>query len=197
MTLDAFEKAGSPVENSLAAARSAGRYNAASITLHWLMLLLIAGTYVAIELREIFPRGSDPREAMKMWHFMLGLSILGLVWFRIAARCLWPAPRRAGEPSWRRAAATIVHVALYVLMIGMPIAGWVILSAEGEAIPFFGLELPALTGRNEALAERVEELHELGGTIGYWLIGVHAVAALFHQYVLRDRAISRMLPLRA
>jgi cytochrome b561 len=81
-------------------------------------------------------------------------------------------------------------------MIAMPIAGWLILSAEGKAIPFFGFELPALVGANEQLAERTEEIHELGGTIGYWLIGIHAAASLFHHYVLRDRVLARMLPVR-
>ena len=81
-------------------------------------------------------------------------------------------------------------------MIGMPVAGWMILSAEGETIPFYGLELPALIGKNEQLAEQVEEIHELGGTIGYWLIGAHAAASLFHHYILRDRLFSRMIPVR-
>ena len=174
------------------------RYSVASIILHWLMLLLIVGVYAAIEFREFFPKGSEPREALKTWHFMLGLSVLGLVWLRIAARLIWPArlPSR-DEPAWRLGAATATHLALYVFMIGMPIAGWLILSAEGETIPFFGVELPALVGKNDQLAEQVEEIHELGGTIGYWLIGIHAAASLFHHYILRHRVFARMMPVRS
>ena len=173
-----------------------GRYNVASIVLHWLTLLVIVAVYAAIEFREFYPKGSAPREALKHWHFMLGLSVFGLVWLRIAARLLWPAPRSTMASTWQQATASIVHIALYALMIGMPIAGWIILSAEGDAIPFFGLELPPLVGPNEALAERTEELHKLGGTIGYWLIGLHAAASLIHQYVFRDRIFARMVPLR-
>jgi cytochrome b561 len=172
------------------------RYSAASIVLHWLMLILIVAVYALIEFREIFPKGSEPREAMKAWHFMLGLSVLGLVWLRIAARLLWRTPNAEGA-GWQQAAAKAGHLALYAFMIGMPIAGWLILSAEGKAIPFFGIELPALVGANEGLAEQVEEVHELGGTIGYWLIGIHAAASLFHHYVLRDRVLARMMPQRA
>ena len=171
------------------------RYSAASIVLHWLMLILIDAVYALIEFREIFPKGSEPREAMKAWHFMLGLSVLGLVWLRIAARLVWPTPHAEGA-GWQQAAAKAGHFALYVFMIGMPIAGWLILSAEGKEIPFFGIELPALVGANEGLAEQVEEVHELGGTIGYWLIGIHAAASLFHHYILRDRVLARMLPVR-
>jgi cytochrome b561 len=51
-----------------------------------------------------------------------------------------------------------------------------------------------LVGPDEALAERMEALHELGGTLGYFLIGLHAAAALAHHYLLRDNALARMLP---
>lgn len=182
----------------IAPARSdSGRYSSASVVLHWLMLLLLVGAYAAMELREIYPKGSEPREAMKMWHFMLGLTVFGLVWLRIVARLLWPAPFPVTGPALPRIAAGTMHILLYAFMIAMPLAGWMILSADGNAIPFFGLELPALTVENPQLAERVEGLHKLGGTIGYWLIAAHAAAALFHHYVLRDRLLARMLPIRA
>ena len=171
------------------------RYSGASIALHWLMLALIVAVYAAIELREFFPKGSGPREDLKSWHFMLGLSVFGLVWLRILARLAWPTPHADG-PALQRTAARLTHFALYLFMIGMPIAGWLILSAEGKSIPFFGLELPALTARNGDVADQIEEIHELGGTIGYWLIGIHAAASLLHHYVMRDRVLARMLPVR-
>lgn len=174
---------------------SADRYSVASIILHWVMLLVIVAVYATIELREFFPKGSEPREAMKSWHFMLGLTVLGLVWIRIAARLVWKAPGLSPPASvLQRVAARVTHLVLYAFMIGMPIAGWLILSAEGKAIPFFGFELPALTAPSERLAERVEELHETGGTIGYFLVGLHALASLFHHYIRRDRVLARMLP---
>lgn len=176
---------------------SPGRYSDISIALHWLMLLLFVAVYATIELRELYPKGSDPREALKGWHFTLGLTVFALVWIRIVARLAFPAPAPLDEPLWRSAAATAMHLALYALMIAMPLAGWLILSAEGDPVPFFGLRVPALSGPDAALAERVETLHELGGTIGYWLIGLHAAASLFHQYVLKDRLMARMRPLRA
>lgn len=168
------------------------RYALASIILHWLMLVLIVGVYATIELREFWPRGSATREAFKTWHFMLGLSVFGLVWVRIAARLIWAAPPPGNGPAWRNGVAAATHLALYVLMIAMPVAGWLILSAEGETIPFFGFELPPLVSADDALAEQVEEFHELGGTIGYWLIGLHAAASLFHHYILKDRIMARM-----
>lgn len=173
----------------------AERYGSIAIILHWLTVVLLIGVYAAIEFREFYPRGSDLREGLKTWHFMLGLSVFALVWLRILVRLLSSAPRPV-EGGWRNAVSRLVHLSLYLFMIAMPIAGWIILSAEGDVVPFFGLELPHLVGTNPGVAASVEGWHELGGTIGYWLIGLHAAAALFHHYILRDMLMARMLLLR-
>jgi len=79
-------------------------------------------------------------------------------------------------------------------MLAMPLLGWLILSSADATIPFYGLELPALVAPDKALAEQIEEVHETIGTIGYFLIGLHALAALFHHYVVKDNTLRRMLP---
>lgn len=159
------------------------------------MLLLLVAVYASIELRELFPKGSDLREALKIWHFMLGLSVLVLVLLRLAIYLTSPTPRiEPDPPRWQKLSAKLTHVALYVLMIGMPLVGWLILSAEGKPVPLFGLQLPALISESKDLAKLFEEIHETGGTVGYILVGLHAVAALFHHYVVRDNTLRRMLP---
>lgn len=171
------------------------RYGSLMILLHWLMVLLIVGVYVCMELHEFFPKGSEPRAALKTWHFMLGLSVLFLVGLRLLVRLLSPTPPIVpAPPAWQNRLAHLTHLALYALMIGMPLAGWAILSAEGKPVPFFGWTLPPLLSLDTSLAEQIEELHEAGGTLGYFLIGLHAVAGLFHHYVLRDNTLVRMLP---
>lgn len=173
------------------------RYAPASIALHWLMFVLIAAVYATIELRELFPKGSDPRNLMKTWHFMLGLSVLALVAIRVLLRLTRATPPITPAPAaWQEKLAKLGHLALYALMFAMPLAGWLILSAEGKEIPFFGLALPPLVGVDEHLAHDIEELHETVGEVGYWLIGLHAAAALFHHYLLRDNTLVRMLPSR-
>lgn len=176
---------------------STARYGSLSIGLHWLMLPLLAAVYACIELRELSPKGSDPREALKTWHFMLGLSVLVLVSLRFAVHLTGPIPRIVPDPlRWQKLSAKLMHLALYVLMIAMPLVGWLILSAEGKPIPFFGLQLPALIGESKYLAELTKEIHETSGTVGYYLIGLHAAAALFHHYVVRDNTLRRILPSR-
>jgi cytochrome b561 len=77
-------------------------------------------------------------------------------------------------------------------MVGMPLMGWMVLSAAGKPIPFFGLELPALIAPDDALAKQLKALHETAGSVGYVLIGLHVVAAFFHQFVLKDHLLARL-----
>jgi cytochrome b561 len=171
------------------------RYGSLSIAMHWLMLLLLVGVYACINLRELFARGSDLREDLKTWHFMLGLTVFALVFLRLAFRWLGAAPRiQPAPPRWQQRLAGLMHLALYAFMIVMPLLGWLTLSAAGKPIPFFGLTLPALVGADKALADSFEEIHETIGSIGYYMVGLHAVAALFHHYVARDNTLRRMLP---
>ncbi|MDD4912767.1 MAG: cytochrome b [Sideroxydans sp.] len=170
------------------------RYGSLSIGLHWLMLLLFIGVYASIELRVLYEKGSDPREALKSLHFALGMLVFALVWLRIAARLSGPTPAIQPAPAQsQQLAAKLLHLALYVLMIGMPISGWLLLSAAGKAIPF---DLPALIEANKELASQIKEVHEVIGTTGYFLIGGHVIAALYHHLVVRDDTLTRILPLR-
>lgn len=169
------------------------RFGSLTIFLHWFMLALLAAVYACIELRTFWPKGSDPRELLKTWHFMLGLSVFALVWIRLVAHIRGGTPQIVPAPSaWQMKLGHAMHVALYLLMICMPIAGWLILSAKGKPVPYFGLELPPLIATDKQLAEQIEEIHKTVGTIGYWLIGLHAVAALFHHYVQRDNTFARI-----
>jgi cytochrome b561 len=176
--------------------RSAGaRYASSQIALHWVMLLLIAAAYACIELRVLYPKGSDVREALKNWHYMLGVLIFGLAWLRLLARLFWGAPPIVPRPArWQLYPAHAVQFLIYVFLISMPLLGWLILSGEGESVPFFGAQLPPLIGANKELAKQLEEIHVLVGNIGYFLIGIHAAAAIAHHYINRDNTLVRMLP---
>jgi superoxide oxidase len=173
------------------------RYHPLAIGAHWLMLALLIAVYASIELRGLFPKGSDLRQAMQTWHAMLGMTIFGLVFARLALRLAFRAPHISpAPPAWQRFLATTMHVALYAFLVVMPLLGWLMLSAKGKSVPFFGLQVPALIGPDKALARNIEGVHEAIGVIGYYLIGLHAAAALFHHYLMRDDTLRRMLPRR-
>lgn len=168
------------------------RYGSALVLVHWLMAALLVAVYASIELRVLYAKGTEMRDFMKALHFMLGLSVLVMVTLRLAARAASPKPVNLGPTTLAQRAAAVGHLALYALMAGMPVLGWLVLSASGKPIPFFGLELPALMGTNKELAHTLKELHETAGVAGYWLIGLHVTAALGHHYALKDGLLSRM-----
>lgn len=175
---------------------SIDRYGSLSIGMHWLMLLLLIAVYAAINLHDVAAKGSALRADFKLWHFAFGLSILALVVLRLVVR--WQAGRAPNiMPTisvWQHRLAQTMHVALYAFMIVMPLLGWLTLSAKGAPISIFGMHLPLLLASDKALAGTLKEIHETIGTIGYYLIGLHALAALYHHYVKRDNTLVRMLP---
>lgn len=182
----------------MAYGNTSDRYGPLMIGLHWLMLLLLIAVYAAINLHDLAAKGSDLRAELKAWHFMLGLSVLALVFLRLAARWSSGATPRITPPipHWQKRSAEAMHIALYAFMIGMPMLGWLAVSAKGNPVFFFGLELPPLIGRDKPLYDTLKEIHETIGTLGYYLIGLHAAAALVHHYVRRDNTLLRMLPKR-
>jgi cytochrome b561 len=170
------------------------RYNRLSVGLHWGMLLLLVAVYACMELSGNFPKGSDLRAGLKTWHYMLGMAVLLLAWLRLLVKLgTRTPPARPELPPWQRRLSSLVQVALYVLMIAMPLLGWLILNAKGQAVPFFGIELPVLIAESRDTAGLLKEIHEAGATLGYLLLGLHAGAALFHHYILRDNTLQRML----
>lgn len=174
---------------------TADRYGSVSITLHWLMLLLFIAVYASIELSGAFPKDSDSRSAMKTLHFSFGLLVFFMVWLRLAMRLLSPTPRLEPTASfWQRQAARLAHATLYALMIALPLAGWLALSAAGKPTHFFGMEFSALIDENISIAKPIRKLHKTVGNAAYLLIVLHAALALFHHYVRRDNTLRRMLP---
>ena len=177
--------------------QSNDRYHALSIAAHWLTLVLLVAVYALIELRGIYPKGTTGHDAMKTWHFMLGLTVLVVVAVRLVLRLMYREPPITPPlPALHMLPARTMYAALYAFLIVMPILGWLTLSAKGRVIPFFGLELPALMGPDKGWADSLEDLHETIGTIGYYLVGLHAATALYHHYFRRDNTLRRMLPWR-
>lgn len=175
---------------------TSNRYGAPLIALHWITLLLIAAVYALMEFKGIYPRGSAGRQAMAGWHFTLGMTVFTLTALRLLFRVLGTTPPIVpAPPRWQAMASKAVHFLLYVMLLGLPLSGWLVVSANGGHVDFWGLQLPALVAPDKALAHDVKEVHESVASFGYVLIGLHALAALYHHYVVRDNTLARMLPL--
>jgi len=183
------EEQGMPWKNS------DSRYSSLSIALHWLMLVLLVAVYCCIELRGQFPKGSGGRSLIVEFHYMLGLTVFLLVWLRLVARVIGMAPKIVPTPpTWQTLLAKLMHIALYLFMIATPLLGWLVVSGQGHAVMFYGIDLPTLIAENRPLAKEIKGWHELAGSLGYWLIGLHALAGLYHLYVVRDNTLARIMP---
>ncbi|RBP04548.1 cytochrome b561 [Roseiarcus fermentans] len=170
-------------------------YNPAFRTLHWLMaLLILIGLGLGVWASQL-PKG-DLRSEILFVHKSFGVAVLALVVIRILARLVlglpaYPAPLgRLTE-----IAAGGAHAALYVLMIALPISGWVMSGFAGREVSFFGLyTLPQLVSENKELAGRAALAHEvLAWAIGV-VIAVHLLAVVWHVVVKRDAVLTRMWP---
>jgi cytochrome b561 len=170
-------------------------YSRVAKILHWAIAILIVPMLLF---------GEDLMEAehgsilLPSVHASIGVTILALSVARLAWRLLLPVPALpAGTPAWENLTVRVVHFLFYVLMIGLPITGWLavprfLAEEHVSGIEAFGLELPIVPD----LGFPAGAIHDFGGKIGIALIVLHVLAALKHHFVNRDNVLTRMLPNR-
>lgn len=172
---------------------SAARYPRGLVALHWITLALLVTVYATMELRALFPRGSGPRDVLKTAHYFLGISVFALTWLRLALRLVATRPPvTPALPAWQAAVSAAVVLGLYVMLLAMPAIGYLLLNAEGHAPVLGGLQLPRLLAADPGLAALLEQWHEGIALAGYWLVGLHALAGLYHHYGRGDDTLRRM-----
>lgn len=171
------------------------RYTHTAVGLHWLIALLIFGLF-PVGLYMVGLPLSPQKLKLYAWHKWTGITIFLLAVLRILwrARHAAPAPPQT-TPAWQHALASAIHLLLYVLVLAIPLSGWVMSSALGVPVVYFGvLQLPDLVGRNKELGEALKWLHSFLNYAMAALVAVHAAAALKHHLVDRDDVLVRMIP---
>jgi cytochrome b561 len=174
----------------------ANRWGVGARTLHWLMAVLIIGLgLVGLYMADL--PNSPQKIKIYALHKSTGLTVLALLLLRVAWRMADRRPDEVPMPRWQTLAARGVHVLLYVLMLVLPISGWMYNSASGYPLQWFGLfNLPSLTGgADPELKGTAHMIHEFGFYVLVLLLIAHAGAALKHHFVDRDDTLVRMLPL--
>lgn len=163
-------------------------------TLHWLMAALILGQIVLGKYAQGLALSPVKLNAM-MWHKSLGIVLLLLVTVRLTWAWLQPRPGALGAGSrWQQFAARLSHILLYVLMITVPLCGWLMNSAKNVPFSLFRvLPLPVLVGPDEHLGKLFQWLHEILGNTLLILITFHVLAALWHHFLSKDEVLCRML----
>ncbi|MGC0154944.1 cytochrome b [Chromobacterium vaccinii] len=173
------------------------RYTATAIFLHWLMAIALVCLFSV----GFYMHGmslSPLKLKIYSWHKWSGVTVFLLVWLRLVWRFGHRPPALpAGMGALVRALAHAGHAMLYLLMIAIPLSGWLMSSAKGVQTVYFGvLPLPDLIAPNPELGHRLASLHS---ALNYLLAAVvlgHVAAALKHHLIDRDDVLTRMLPWR-
>jgi cytochrome b561 len=177
------------------------RYGLVAMTLHWLIAIAIITNIVLI---LTMPEGRTPTHRIMMsWHMSIGLTVIVLSIARIIWRWINPLPPPPhGLNRWLHVSAKAMHHLLYTLMVAIPLAGWLMVSASGFSPPWFGLfnwpVFPGFGGLGKEAGHDVHEIFESIHVVLGWamivLIPCHIGAALYHHIVRKDNVLIRMLP---
>lgn len=170
-------------------------YNPALRAIHWLMAALI---FIALGLgvwSTQLPR-NEFRSEVLFFHKSIGVTLLALIAFRIAVRVATGAPPHA-RPLGRlvAAGAKAGHLALYALMIVLPVTGYLTSTAGGNGVSYFGLfALPNLVSKDQALRRAASQAHYVFACAIAVVLALHLAAVFWHARVKRDSVLTRMWP---
>lgn len=159
---------------------------------HWLTVLLVVLCIGAVWSHEAFDKSNPLRAQLMQLHFLLG-GLIGLLTVpRLLTRALVKKPVYEMSPLVALLAKA-GHLGLYLLMVLLPVCGYVAASGKGLPIDLLGLlEIPALPVSKE-VAKVFKELHEVLGNAMIALVVIHVAAAIFHAVVLKDKVLHSMV----
>lgn len=169
-------------------------WGSVSRNVHWLMVLLFAAQITLGKYAhglDLSPQKLD----LLVWHKSIGITLLLLATFRLIWRIAGTRPETLpGTPDWERKAAALSHALFYLLMLAIPVTGWLMNSAKNIPFKLFRLvPWPALVGPSEPWGEVFGQWHELLVVAFIVLILLHVAAALRHHFIQHDQVLNRML----
>jgi cytochrome b561 len=172
---------------------STTQYGLISKILHWSMAALIIVAIILIEIKDFYPKGSEPRELIKYWHIQFGLFVMFLVIARFTLKLKQNSLELIAQPFWQQSLVRGLHWLFYIMMFVLPFAGLLMSQAANKPAKLFGIPMPVFIEPNQETAHFLKEIHETLGNIMIYLIIFHIVAAFYHQWFKRDNILKRML----
>lgn len=170
-------------------------YTRTAVLLHWLIALLIVISF-GVGLYMVDLKLSPTKLKIYSYHKWVGVSIFALVVIRLLWRATHRTPALPNDmPDWQRRFAEAMHWFLYLLILVIPISGWLMSSAKGFQTVVFGvLPIPDLIGKDKELGDTLAQVHAVLNYLMAGLVVIHAAAAIKHHFVDRDDVLARMLP---
>jgi cytochrome b561 len=162
------------------------------VVLHWLTVLCVCLAAALILIRDEV-EGRALRQWLLEGHRHFGLFVLILFFVRVALRLRLGKLPTAIKSRFIRLAAASTHIALYALLLALPLLGWATSNAQDKPVHLFGLTLPALVRADDDLADQLQAWHIDAAWILLGLVLLHIGAALWHHFVLRDGTLRAMV----
>jgi cytochrome b561 len=171
------------------------KFGAIAQLFHWTIVVLIVIQFVLAQRADGLPRGAALLATLAL-HKSVGITILALAILRLVWRWVNPVPPMPSTaPHWQQVAARVSHIALYAVLLLMPLFGWLMSSARNFPVSWFGwVTLPDLIGANKQAYEFFHEGHEILAIVLLVLALAHIAAALKHHFIDKDDVLMRMLP---
>lgn len=172
-------------------------YTKTAKVLHWLMAILLFGLLALGFYMHDLPL-SPEKLKLYSWHKWAGVTAFLLVAFRLLWRMAnHPPALPASMPKIMQFAAHAGHLLLYVLMIAIPLSGWLMSSAKGFQTVYFGvLPIPDLLDKNKEVGDLLALVHKSLNLLFVAVLAGHIGAALKHHFIDKDDILTRMLPKR-
>jgi cytochrome b561 len=173
--------------------RIEGRYTTLAVALHWLVAVLVVGQVVFGWWMQEIPKNPPGlrAEAFNL-HKSLGLTLLALMLLRLGWRLAHPPPALPSMPRWQARLAHVTHVGLYVLVIAMPLTGYLGSSFSGYPVKLYGWALPMWAAKNEALKSWMSTAHLATRCALVAVFALHVAGAIKHAVIDRDGLMRRM-----
>jgi cytochrome b561 len=170
-------------------------HGASAKIFHWLTVMLVLAAYVLSkgDGYSLYSAGTD---GVRRLHETAGLLVFSVVVLRLMWRLFDAARAKQPMPRWMAAAATLVRVTLYALLISIPGTAALGTWLEGIPVTLVGFDVALQITQAHRLGQLVMGIHTILGNLILWIAGLHAAAALFHHFYLRDEVLKSMAPSR-
>jgi len=180
----------------MAKASTPTQYGFVSKLLHWTLFLLVSANFILITRVDMLIKGDARISQLVNLHRSIGVLVLLLAALFIYWEISHPKPalpKNMNKPS--RILAKSVHGLMFLLLLALPISGYVMSTLAGKTISFFGLfNLPVLLAANKPMAKEVFEVHGALAFTLLILVLIHVAASFYHHLVKKDNVLVRMLP---
>lgn len=172
---------------------TSSRYGAGVQAFHWLTVILVLAAYV-LSKGDRYSLYSAAADGLRRIHETLGVLVFIVVVLRLLWRLFDSTPAKHPMPRWMAAAATLIHFALYALLIGIPVTAVLGTWLNGLPVTLLGFDITPQIAQSHGVGQLIIEIHTALGNAILWLAGVHAAAALYHRFYLRDDVFQSMAP---